>query len=151
MSSYFYLSLFNCTLPLIVKFDKEKGSSLGILKTFLSSFLMSWGEAAMDTHEKNDSMLARKCLTFQIIYVRLRNITHQICYCQDERTGLCSAFPCLSAPQTALTSVPRHRHYSSTLQTSLQQQLDSGAVQTVVGVLPGEASCLADFRQLVPK
>ena len=54
-------------------------------------------------------------------------------------------------PKTGLTSVPRHRHYFQTLQTSLRQLLDSGAAQTVVGVPPGEACCLADFGQHLPK
>ena len=67
----FYLFMLNCPLPLIVKWDKENGASFGILKEiFLSSFRISWGGAAMDT-KKNDSMLARTCLTFQIVYVRL--------------------------------------------------------------------------------
>ena len=51
------------------------------------------------------------------------------------------------APQSAFISVPCHRHYLRTLQTSLGQQLDSCAAQTVVCVHPRKACYLANLEQ----
>ena len=121
----------------------------GDLSVFIPDF---WGRgggegAAMDTPEKNDHVRQKMFWHFKLLILGYVTRTYQICYCRDERTGLCSTFPCLSGMESSSSDCLPICAQSQTLSPDSPDQpgtavaqwccTDCGLCTSLKGLLPG--------------